>query len=275
MNIALSTFFIFILILPGLIALRSYYARSSFLRLSKLSIVDQLFISLIPATLLHTFGYFLFSWWFPFDFKCIGYCLFANTNKEVIDLVSQNFKEFGLYILLYNLFLWISAFFLANYLRNFVRRYKLDLFFPQIRFIDDLVFKLVLGETPCLEELNRYSFRKKIRILLFHYREFMDNELYGEYHMVSADIMVHLEDKKVSIYSGFVVDIDFNDDGSLRSIDLLAPFRRDLGKFSKVYKMPVNRISIPHSEVLNICIDYISMKDIADHLKTKKNKDTN
>lgn len=134
MNFLFGALLLIIILLPGLILRVSYLSTPYGKKTFRFSIVDELILSLIPTLILQGTGYFITNYWIKDVDEKRLYYLFINNEKVFSDpLPDWNIFLFFLYTIL----LCLIAVLLGVWFRKLVKRNKLDIKYPILRFYND------------------------------------------------------------------------------------------------------------------------------------------
>lgn len=212
MNFLFTTVLVLLLVAPGLLFFRTYYAGRFAIRYSNLTITDQVFRSIVPGLLLQLLAFWLMglSGSRQVRLDVLGTLLLGakedRTVREAFALLSQ---QLGPVLAYYLSLLALGA--LAGWgTRAAVRRAKLDRRFAWLRY-DNQWHYLLTGEILETPELRATIGLTDARELDF----------------VFVDVLMKL-DKATMLYSGILVDYELAADGGLRTLYLRQTRRKQL-----------------------------------------------
>lgn len=257
MNIAFPAFFIYLLILPGIIL--RYYYRKSYSEQSPVtfgSIAEELAYGVLIAATLHLiWGCLSSKFGFRIDLKAVFLCLtnqFNSIEKSQLDYVLQTIIKHPVLIFLY--FISINAFAigLGYFLNWFVRHFSLDIKWWFFRFPDPWYYLFNVG-VHLLDKTKKEIKMGSIDAVLVSVTLMMDNEAY--------------------LYWGILSNYYFNKKGELDRIELTLTHRRLLSKDSKkgdkksllpdkdprFYPVRGDYFVIPYSDIKTLNIEYLEL----------------
>jgi len=212
MNFLFTTVLVLLLVAPGLLFFRTYYAGRFAIRYSNLTITDQVFRSIVPGLLLQLLAFWLIGLGGTRQVRLdvLGTLLLGakedRTVREAFTLLNQ---QLGPVLAYYLSLLALGA--LAGWgTRAAVRRAKLDRRFAWLRY-DNQRHYLLTGEILETPELQATIGLTDARELDF----------------VFVDVLMKL-DKATMLYSGILVDYELAADGGLRTLYLRQTRRKQL-----------------------------------------------
>ncbi|MDQ2770821.1 MAG: hypothetical protein M3Y54_10005 [Bacteroidota bacterium] len=227
MSFLFTTVLVLLLVAPGLLIFRTYYAGRFSIRYSNLTITDQVFRSIVPGLLLQLIAFWLIgicsSRYVRLD--VLGSLLLGakedRTIREGFDLLRQQLGP----ILAYYLGL-LTAGALAGWgARWLVRWLKLDRRYSWLRY-DNQWHYLLTGEILETPDLQPTIGLQDASLIDF----------------VFVDVLMKLE-KSNMLYSGILVDYELAADGGLRTIYLREVRRKLLSNgAAEEQKPPVNTV---------------------------------
>lgn len=250
MNIALSTIFILVLILPGILFRFSYlkgpYSKQNF----KPSTIDEIIWAIVPSIFFHMLGYMVIDLFTSHrvNFKLLF--LLMSSSLEAIDneVIHRNIYLFILYLSAILLF----SFLFGLFIRRIVILLKLDYKSNFFRINNDWYYIL----TNSLYDKRRSETPNQGAATEF----------------IQVDVLVKADKDYYLIYSGILSDFFLSKEDGLDKICLVEVYRRrfsdDLeeevqeGGISmqqlgdRYYNMPGDLFVIPYSQILNLNISY-------------------
>ena len=253
MNVALGTIIIVFLFTPGIIFRISYlngpYSKQNF----KSSPVDELFWSIIPAVFIQFTGILIVEKLFSYtiNLETLFYLIVGSTEGKVnFQYVKNSLSGF----LTYSLITFVISGLLGYGLRQFVRRLKLDLKYPFIRFNNDwfylfsgllLDFPGMPGETKDIEVIQVDALTKTNE----------GNVLYSGYLL---DFYLSKTDGLDRLYLTSVYRRAFKDD--ITDEDYISGGLDEKAFDKRYYKMPGDIFVISYDQIINLNITYIQLE---------------
>ncbi|WNJ20486.1 hypothetical protein [Pontibacter sp. G13] len=92
MNIALTSIFIFLLLLPGILFRRMYYTSHFSHQFSTSNFFELFFASFVPAIVIHAAIAGTFSFWYPIQFDLL-FALLMDSNDAQVKLALEHFQS--------------------------------------------------------------------------------------------------------------------------------------------------------------------------------------
>jgi len=231
MDLAFAAVLIYLIILPGVIARRTYLFGPYSRKYSALAPADEIVASVIPALLLQTaMAYVVRLMGFQLDFGALG-ALLVDEHSEA--LVSRAFADVNLdlwKIAAYNVVLWLAAGFLGDKARKFVVAFELDLHFPILRFSNDWYYLLTGREWGLVPG--------------------------RDYNLVWADVLVGKPAETGIIYSGRLDNFYRSRDGKLESISLKYARKWTSPQAAHPVLIPGAALIIKYEEILNFNLSF-------------------
>ncbi len=248
MNLALGAVLLLLLVSPGFFYLAALHSGSySRLNFSK-SIPNQIFISLIPNLIIHSFGLVLINKYSSYTVDLsVLYGLMNGSkdlNKEQFQIISDSFLMFSFYIFFTNVLGAVSG----KLTRVSILKFGLDLKFRALRIHNEWYY-LLYGKILDFPEVPGSS---------------------DDIDYIQIDALVLVGDQKV-IYKGFLDRFYLDKDQGLDRVVLYFVFRRfleaDESKADKnkeggilnderYYEMPGDFLVIPYDKIINMNISY-------------------
>lgn len=222
MNFLFTTVLVLLLVAPGLLIFRTYYAGRFSIRYSNLTITDQVFRSIVPGLLLQLVAFWLIGLCSPryVRLDVLGSLLLGakedRTIREGFDLLRQ---QLGPILAYYLGLLTVGA--LAGWAaRSLVRWRKLDRRYSWLRY-DNQWHYLLTGEILETPDLQPTIGLQDASLIDF----------------VFVDVLMKLE-KSNMLYSGILVDYELAADGGLRTIYLREARRKLLSNSAPEEQKP-------------------------------------
>jgi hypothetical protein len=251
MNIALSTFIIFIFLLPGITFRRFYfteefskqYFKQTFFELFVAAIVPSILLHILLISIIQPLGYIV-------DFKIIGQLL---TSRDYPEKAFNNIQNNLAQIIFYHLTILTISIFLGYFSKKLVRYNRLDSKWKIFRFKNAWHY-ILTGE---FFNFDRASIDLK-------------NDSIDSIDFVHIDALVDTNDGTV-IYDGFFVDYELSQDGGLETITLNRVERRLLkndhsqtiySPNDSHYKIPGHVLVIPYTSIINLNLTFYKFVEI-------------
>lgn len=131
MNVALSTFLLFIFLLPGIVFRRFYYTEQFSKEYFKQTFWEVFLSTLIPSLIIQIIWFFLVQLFgYKVDLLIIGNLLSENPQPSTFENLQNNSLE----ILVYHLTIFTFSSLTGYYLKYFIRNNKLDRKYKLLRF---------------------------------------------------------------------------------------------------------------------------------------------
>ena len=262
MNLAISTIFILVLILPGILFRFAYLKGPHSKQNFKPSTIDEIIWAIVPSLFFHIIGFIYIDVCTPYkiDFKVIFILVSLNLEELNFETIDINIYPFILYLSA----LLIASFCVGLLLRKVVIQLKLDYKFNFFRINNDWYYILT-------NNLNESDENKA------------SNELTAEF--IQIDVLVKGDKEFYIIYSGILHDFYLSKDEGLDKICLVEVHRR---RFSddielesanskienqklgdRYYSMPGDLFVIPYSHILNMNISYYTFSKENENLHGK------
>lgn len=247
MNLALSTFILFLILLPGIFFRRFYYTQEFSTEYFKQTFLEIFLSGFIPSIVLHSIWYFgagLFGYYV--DLELFGSLLTNTPNPKV----SKNLNDFALPIILYHLSMWMGSAGLGRFLKQIVRTTGADRQLSLLRFQNSWHY-IFTGEF--------YEFPNSNIEL--------DLDTVEDIELVYVDALVETKEGSL-LYEGILVHYELSKDGGLDYIGLKQVQRRFLkddqglsGGTPKHYKIPGNLMLLKYSEIRNLNFTYYTLDE--------------
>lgn len=244
MNIALSTFLVFIFVLPGLAFRTNYYATGFASKVPK-SPSDIIVWSFVPAILIHglslTIIYEITG--YKVDYEMIGHILFGHKDENTLQTDLINFQANFKPILVYNAWVNITGLILGVIVRLVVRAFSLDIKHRQIRFSNNWTY-LLNGETlqfPSLTDNPKTKYL--IEGTIAHALIIQENDRF--------------------LYSGELIDYYTNKHGELQTIVLsggVCKKMSDDGTIFSEHRLNDTELIIPFNQIANLRLRFLALK---------------
>lgn len=243
MNIALSTLFLFILLLPGIFFRRFYYTEQFSKEYLKQNIWEVFLSTLIPSIFLQNLWYFIVQ---IFGYKVNLIILGDLISKFPSSNTFRNIQNNSFNIIFYHTTLLIFSSLFGHYSQSFIRNYKLDRKYNLFRFKNAWHY-IFTGEF--------FDFPRATYDLT------NDNPKKIDY--VFIDALVKTNEGTI-IYKGILVDYELSDILGLETITLKEVRRRYLqddssDKKLKYYAIPGHVIILKYSEIINLNFSYFKL----------------
>lgn len=238
MNIALTTFLLFLLLVPGIIFRRFYYTGEFSKQYFKSSAPELLFSTVIPAALLHCLWMFLANKWFHqgINAGAVADIITGNNASKQWPETLTVFKNSYRNIIIYNISLWFFSAGMSFMFKLLIRKTKLDRKVKMFRFQNEW-FYLLSGEYLDFPKVRGNS--KNIRITYI-------------------DVLVKNETGDV-IYRGILEDYLLSRECALDLLYISSARCRPLNDSSgSGFERIRGRIFVtPYSQIKNINITYL------------------
>jgi len=251
MNLAIGTFLVLILLVPGAIFRRFYYNAQFSKQYLKPSFVELVLSGFVLSLLIHFIGFMCCELiGRPWDIEVILNLLAGGASfDESAQRVSSHFNL----ILSYNLLVWLFSAILGVVSHKVIRLAALDQRFKLLRFSNYWHY-VFFGE---FTNFPRSSIR-------------FNNSSSDEIEGVFVDALIETKEGTI-LYEGILVDYELTKDGSLDCIYLHQSQRRRLSDDpcpSSVedhsstneppihYEIPGFVLVIPYSKILNLNLTY-------------------
>ncbi len=266
MNLAFTALFIIFLLLPGIIARKSYLSTKFSAKFFTSSFQDEIYWALIPSLLFHYVGYWISRWWgYDIQLNKIGILLMGTNDPIKINEIFSSCSLFLNQIIFYNLIIWICAFFTGHYVRILVRRYYIDILFPTLRFSNTWYYWFS-GEYRDILTIDSQSNGLIEKFIMLFRRNYYP--IKAKFGFATVDVLVNVGGVNI-LYSGLLEDYIMDKaNGGLDRIIILYPSRRKLecdkvenGEDDRWYDIPGNNLSIPYKNIQNLNISYYSCDD--------------
>ncbi len=244
MNIALSTVFIFLVLLPGIVFRKFYYTEEFSKQYFKQNFFSVFFSSFVPSALIHIllsgvvgiFGYIV-------RLDLIGQMLTAKDFPEnAFSNLQDNRIEVASYFIASVLIGLISGYFSKKIVRHFLWDTKYKLF--RFRNAWHYIFSGEFFDFP------RASF------------DLLEDEV-ENIDFVYVDALIESPEGSI-IYDGALVDYELSNDGGLESITLKNAQRRMMNDDDKknYYDIPGHILIIPYKSIINLNFSYYRLREI-------------
>lgn len=245
MNLALSTFILFLVLLPGIFFRRFYYTQEFSTEYFKQTFLEIFLSGFIPSLIIHAIWYFLAGRFGYFvDLELFGSLLTNNPNPEVF----KNLNDFALPILLYHLSMWIGSALTGKLLKQTVRYFGLDRRMSLLRFQNSWHY-IFTGEFIEFPTSNKSLTKDRVE----------------DIELIYIDALVQTQEGSV-LYEGILVDYELSKEGGLESISLdqvqrrfLRDDRRKSFKAPKHYQIPGDLFLLKYSEIKNLNFSYYTL----------------
>jgi hypothetical protein len=238
MNIALTSFVLFLLLVPGIIFRRFYYTGEFSKQYFKSSALELVFSTVIPATLLHCLWMFLANKWFRqgIDVATVTDIITGNHSSKHWPATLTVFKNSYHNIVVYNISLWFFSAGIGLLFKFIIRKTKLDRKIKMFRFQNEW-FYLLSGEY-----LDFPKVRGNSKNILITYVDVLVKNEAGDF-----------------IYQGILEDYLLSKEGALELLYMSAARCRPMDdSASKGFQKIHGRIFIiPYAQIKNINITYL------------------
>lgn len=221
MQIALSSLFLLLLILPGIIF--RYFYRKGFWKspVALSSFFNEFLYGIAFSLVIHLFIYkTILLLGYSYNFYIVISILAGNISDNNLLDISCNIRSFFDEILIYFLSIFLFSTILGLFLHSVIRELKLDLKFKIFRFKNDWYYAFY-GEKSIIDNLENKSFIEKLLIS----RKNIDKALNKLYIFIS--VVVVIGEKQV-LYKGTLQNFYFDNKGNLDRIVLGDVIRRNL-----------------------------------------------
>ncbi len=252
MNLPLSTFLIFLFLIPGILYRRFYYSEEFSKQYFKESFFGVFSSTFLPSLVLHSIGLIIVN---------LLTSHYINLNV-VIDLVSKNPSESTIenvnnniyLIIIYNFLLSLLAGLIGYLLRKIVRLNKLDREWKAIRFRNSWHY-IVKGEFFDFDRANIE----------------LSNDTVEDIEFVFVSALVEVKESTF-IYDGILVDYELNDQDSLNYITITASKRRKITDDCEIeenikkdnsnnyYPIEGHILLLKYSEIKNLNFTYYTLE---------------
>jgi hypothetical protein len=195
-NLALSTFMLFGLLIPGISWRKTYFANEFSHQYVRTTFFSLFLSTLIPSILFQTIWYFLSDCTdYEVDLETFFSFLSGNFSKKA----SENIKEYAPQIILYNSTMWLVAATFGWFLRKLIRFRQWDLRFKWLRYN------------------NRWHYLLGGEILWF-----AENPIDASPFTLTDIDITHVELLTIdeALYIGTLADYQLGKDGGLSSVTL-------------------------------------------------------
>src|SRR3989344_2465154 len=242
-NIALSTLFLFIFLLPGIFFRRFYYTEQFSREYLKQNLWEVFLSTLIPSILLQTLWYFIIQ---TFRYKIDLTILGDLVSKSPSSNTFRNIEGNSFNIVFYHTTLLIFSSLLGHYSQFFIRKHHLDRRYGLFRFKNDWHY-IFTGQF--------FDFPRATYDLIEDTPEEID--------YVFIDALVQTKEGTL-IYEGMLVDYELSDKLGLEAITLKEARRRYLqddfsNKGKKHYNIPGHVIILKYSDIINLNFSYFKL----------------
>ncbi len=242
MNLALSTFLIFVFLLPGIFFRRFYFSKQFSNEYFKETIIGVFLDSLIPCLIMQSIWFYVIQiFGYKIDLAIMG-CL---VSKKTTPLLFKNIQNNTFNILLYHVTLLIFSSLSGYFLRKIVRQYKLD------------------------RRLNLFRFKNRWHYILTG--EFFDfpgtaydlEENQKEIDIIFIDALIETNEGSI-IYEGIFLNYELSGESGLDTLTLKNVRRRYLrddcsNKKSKYHNIPGHNFTLKYSEIINLNFSYYKL----------------
>jgi hypothetical protein len=244
-NLALSTFILFLILLPGIFFRRFYYTQEFSTEYFKQTFLEIFLSGFIPSILIHALWYF-FAGFFGYyvDLELFGNLLTNNPNSDVFN----NLKEFAQPILWYHLSMWGGSAAIGALSKQVVRTSGLDRRMSLLRFQNSWHY-IFTGEFFEFPNSNKSLTEDRVE----------------DIELVYIDALVQTQEGSV-LYEGILVDYELSKEGGLESVSLdqvqrrfLRDDRRKSFKVPKHYQIPGDLLLLKYSEIKNLNLSYYTL----------------
>lgn len=246
MNLALSTFVIFLILLPGIFFRRFYYTQEFSTEYFKQTFLEIFLSGFIPSLIIHAVWYFLAKCFgYYVDLELFGSLLTSNPNPAVF----KNLDDFAQPILWYHFSMWIGSGGLGALFKQLVRTRGLDRRYSLLRFQNSWHY-IFTGEFM--------EFPRSIKALT--------EDKVEDIELVYVDALVQTQEGSI-LYEGILVHYDLSKEGGLDCIGLEQVQRRYLShdrkksfKTPKHYEIPGDILLIKYSDIKNLNFTYYTLE---------------
>lgn len=243
MNVALSTFLIFIFLLPGICFRRFYYTEQFSKEYFKQTVFGLFLSTLIPSLFIQSLWFYLVQ---IFGYKVDLMMIEELMSKEPESLVFRNLQNNLFNIIFYYLTIILFSSLSGYFLKILIRNNKLDRRYKLFRFRNNWHY-ILSGEF--------FDFKKSAYDLTKDSPEEID--------YIFVDALVQTKEGTI-IYEGIFFDYELSDELGLDTITLREVRRRYLqydysNKKSKYYHIPGHILVLKYSEIINLNFSYCKL----------------
>lgn len=245
MNIALSTFILFIFLIPGLFFRRLYFSAEFSKQYVKQNYLEQFIASFIPSLLFHVIWFYLIQIFdYQVNFKVLGYIFSSGKMDEVFN----NFNHYTIEIITYHFTIFLFSAFIGFLSKLVVRNFKWD------------------RKRKIFRYKNSWHYLFKGEFFDFKSAAFdLEEDTVEEIEFFYIDVLTEFSDTTV-LYEGILVDYELSHDGGLNYLILKEAERRfvkesgnNSGISSAPYPLPGHIILIPYSSIININFSFYKL----------------
>jgi hypothetical protein len=262
LNIALSSILILLIVLPGILARYTYkkgiWKSPAILNSYTNELISGISISvllnIILLWIIELVGY-------EVDFDIVFSILSGNYSVDGYEYILRKIEKSYYVILFYFAFSHVFGVAIGLGLHCIVRKLRLDVKFPIIRF-NNYWYYILSGENWIIDEIQSLSTIKRFKIP----NKNIDQIINSIYVVASA---VVTQGTDTYLYWGTVDNYQYNKLGELSTIELRGAFRRRLQDDSKTncseidpekdqryYKIFGNSLIIDYSDIKTLNIEY-------------------
>lgn len=284
MNFLFGALLLIIILLPGVVLRASYLSTSYGKRTFKLSVADELILSLIPTLLLQGIFYAVTNYFIiNVDEQRLFY-LFTNSDK----VFAQPLPDWNILLFLaYTLVTCTAAALLGVWARKWVQRKKLFIKYPILRFYNDwhYIFRGIILDFPGHEGDAGSVNNVWVDVITINKDDaYIYSGFLKEYYLTKDDGLDRIylsnvrrrklvQDAETGIagmppgagiedLSSALGNVEVDYDAVLQKggdVDQIAAFVDD-----RYYFMPGDYFVIPYSEIKNINVTYYKEQELAD-----------
>lgn len=250
MNLALSTFLLFFLLIPGILFRRFYYSEEFSKEYFKETFFGVFIATFLPSLFFHFLWYFLVQ---LFNQEVDLYVLADILSQESEKNSFKNIEINSSNILLYNATMFLVAGLSGYVLKKIVRMYKWDRLTKFFRFQNSWHY-ILKGEFFDFPRANMS----------------LDEDTVEDIEFVFVDAIVEINDESY-LYDGILVDYELSNDGGLNYINLTGAQRRNIKNDSKItegskednsdkyYPIKGHTLLLKYSEIKNLNFTYYTL----------------
>lgn len=249
MNIAVATFIIFLLVIPGMAFRHAFMFGHLTKKFSRSSAFDDFIYAIIPGVIIQLLGAMLVKCWSIFDtevnFLGIGKILYnADTAYDQFENIEQNIG----FIFLYQLSLIVIGAFFGWLFRAIIRWQNWDHKSTIFRFNNEWHY-LLKGEFVFFRESRKYT-----NIPIQQKSRFKSNERIDFCHVNAS---VKTDEGKCYIYTGVIETSHLAKDGRPEIIVLREASRRAFtdDREQEVYHLNTKILVLKYSEIITLSVN--------------------
>lgn len=220
MNIAISTLFLFVFLIPGITFRRFYYSEEFTKDYKKKFFFSLIASSFLPALFFHAGWYFLIQapifGGYQINFEVISQLLAPRANVESLKAAFKNIEEYSWQILWYFISICSAALLAGVCSKYIVRKLKFDWAFEVFRY-SNYWFYVLRGEL--------FGFRKSMSGRMDEF--LVEKTLPIDVRLIFIQITSVIAGKPI-LYEGFYIDLEVDDFNNPKTIFLTQVSKRFL-----------------------------------------------